>query len=651
MLWICLSIAGFSAGNDSTYLKTLILKELLVQSFGLNKPATDISLPIHLTDKSTISLFPTGELSPVLNSIPGLYLQTGTQQTIKLTIRGIGSRSPYSSNRIRSYLNDIPLTSGDGTSILDDLDLFAIDNIESVKGSQSAWYGSGLGGSIRFNTATKPVKKSESAFMFSAGSFGTYKLAGQTALGFEKGYLRLNIGRNAGDGFRQNSSFYRNNFLLNGQHSKWKYLLSVSEVKAFTPSSIDSLTFADNPSAAAANWLQYKGYKEYKRILSGISYEDKMTEKISHQLTISGSYYDQYELRPFNILDDQAGMFQIKEMIKYKLNDFTFAGGAEYLNETYGWQIIQHNGDMTENSSEKRSQFNAFLQGNIQITSKWHIDLAANLHRNYYLRAKQSAENLIFAPALNLQYKHSSLLQFYLYGGRGFSNPTVEESLSSDGQLNTLLKPETGWSIDAGLKMQSVDNRLHLTFAAYKMWLDDLLVTRRPSEDVFYGENAGKSLLQGLELDLKYQAHNRIKTGVSGSLSQNTFTDFVHNNVDYQGNNLPGIPGIQGNAFLQWTINNHLTGNIFYRYTGRQFADDANLVNIPSWQTIDMQLSSHFLVLKKWNTMLTFCVKNALNASYPSMILINAPSFFNRPPRYYYPALPRNFNFNLQISI
>lgn len=651
MLWIYLSISGFSAGNDTTYVKTLNLKEIVVQSFGLNKPVNDIGLPIHLTDKSTISLFPTGDLSPVLNSIPGLYLQTGTQQTIKLTIRGIGSRSPYNSNRIRAFLNDIPLTSGDGTSIIDDLDLFAIDNIETVKGAQSAWYGSGLGGTIRFNTLSKPVKKSESAFLFSAGSFGTYKLAGQTALGFEKGYLRLNIFRNAGDGFRQNSSFYRNSLLLNGQSGKWKYLLSASDVKAFTPSSIDSLTFANNPSAAAANWLQYKGFKQYKRILSGISYEDKMTEKISQQLSISGTYYDQYELRPFNILDDEAGMIQIKEIIKYQSKDISFSGGAEYLNETYAWKIFQHSGDMTENSSENRSQLNVFVQGDVQFTSKWHLDLAGNLHKIQYLRTEQTVDNLIFAPAVNLQYKHSSLLQFYLHGGRGFSNPTVEESLSSDGQLNTLLKPETGWNIDAGLKMQSVNNRLQLSFSAYRMWLNDLLVTRRPSEDVFYGENAGKSLLQGLELDLKFQAHKLIKTGVSGSLSQNTFTDFVHNNVDYQGNNLPGIPGLQGNAFLQWTINKHLTGNIFYRYTGKQFADDANLVNIPSWQTIDIQLSSQFLFFKKWKTNLTFCVKNVLNASYVSMILINAPSFFNRPPRYYYPALLRNFNFNLQISI
>lgn len=651
ILWLYLSISGFSAGNDTTFVKTLKLKEIVVQSFGLNKPVKDIGIPIHLTDKSAISLFPAGDLSPVLNTIPGIYLQSGTQQTIKLTIRGIGSRSPYSTNRIRAYLNDIPLTNGDGTSILDDIDLFAIENIETVKGSQSAWYGAGLGGSIRLNTEVKPDRKSTSDITFNSGSFGTYKIAGKAALGYDKGYFRLMAGRTAGEGYRQNSSFYRNTLMINGQHGRFKYLLTASDVKAFTPSSIDSLTFANNPSTAAANWLNIKGFKQYKRILSGITYENRITDHVSHQFILSGSFYDQYELRPFNILDDVSGMFQMKDQLHLYMKNYTLSGGIEYLNDTYNWQIFQHDGTESENSQENRTQLNGFIHLNARFNPKLQLNLAAVLHHNKYLRPQQSTDNTIFAPAMTLNYKYSSLVQFYLHGGKGFSNPTVEESLSSDGQMNSQLKPETGWSIDAGLNARSLDGFFTFQLAAYQIWLNDLLVTRRPAEDTFYGENGGKSLFRGVETDLKYRPLKGINAGISGSVSQNTFIDFVHNNSDYTGNTLPGIPSLLASAYLQATLLPQLTGSIFYRYNGSQYADDANLVSVPAWQTIDLQFSSGFLILKKWRTNFTFCIKNVLNASYTSMILINAPTFTNRPPRYYYPGLPRNYQLNLQFSL
>ena len=50
-------------------------------------------------------------LAATLNTIPGITMQTGTYLTSRIVIRGMGSRTPYNTNRIRSYLNEIPLTS------------------------------------------------------------------------------------------------------------------------------------------------------------------------------------------------------------------------------------------------------------------------------------------------------------------------------------------------------------------------------------------------------------------------------------------------------------------------------------------------------------------------------------------------------------
>ena len=49
-------------------------------------------------------------LTPVLNKIPGVTMQQGALNTNRITIRGIGARSQYGTNKIKAYFDGIPLT-------------------------------------------------------------------------------------------------------------------------------------------------------------------------------------------------------------------------------------------------------------------------------------------------------------------------------------------------------------------------------------------------------------------------------------------------------------------------------------------------------------------------------------------------------------
>ena len=61
--------------------------------------------------------------SSALNTLPGVTMQNGTYLTNRIVIRGMGSRTPYNTNRIKVYLNQIPLTSFDGISSPEEFDL------------------------------------------------------------------------------------------------------------------------------------------------------------------------------------------------------------------------------------------------------------------------------------------------------------------------------------------------------------------------------------------------------------------------------------------------------------------------------------------------------------------------------------------------
>ncbi|MGS0526011.1 hypothetical protein ACU8V7_13385 [Zobellia nedashkovskayae] len=51
-----------------------------------------------------------------INQIPGVFVLSGALNTNKITIRGIGARSQFGTDKLQLYYNDIPLTNG--TSII-----------------------------------------------------------------------------------------------------------------------------------------------------------------------------------------------------------------------------------------------------------------------------------------------------------------------------------------------------------------------------------------------------------------------------------------------------------------------------------------------------------------------------------------------------
>lgn len=652
--------------NDSSNIKKVDLDELVVTSFRYNTNIRNISAPFQIIGKSKIENNDIGELAAVLNSVSGLQMQSGTFQTTKITIRGIGSRSPYSTNRTRAFLDDIPLTTGDGSTVLDDVELTFIDKIEITKGPHSAWYGSGMGGSLRFVSLREPAKPLVAEAAVSLGSFGLEKYSGNVRIAKPAGYLNVGLARILGDGYRQNSSFSRNSIFISGENrkrNKLNYLFLYSGVNSQTPSSIDEQTFINTPSLAAANWLNVKGRKDYERFLGGVRLESPIGRRFKNIATLSGSSYDQYELRPFNILDDKAMSFTFQENVMFTHSLFSVSAGFEWLYENYFWRILQNN-SLLENqkSNEIRNQFNSYLSFETKLLSTLILSASGNLNSTRYAVSDLfSADGidysgnyfnkLIFSPKIGLNYRHNSDVNFYASVGHGFSNPTAEESLTSQGFLNTALRPEQGWTIDVGARGTAFNNVLSYEVSAYSILLNDLLVTKRISEEIFYGENAGRSTLKGVELQLKYKPVSYFQTLVSFSKSDNRFKEFISDNVNYANKQLPGIPGMNANIDMQTVLFKNLQLNAVYTYNGAQFLNDENSKQTNTWQTVNFRVGYSLQIFRRHNIQLIATVNNVFDEKYASMILVNAPSFSNRPPRYYYPALPRNFLFTLKMQL
>lgn len=643
------------------------LGEVQVTAARYPQRLRSLAAPVQLINQEQMQLVPTGDLTAALASAPGVQLQSGTFQTLKLTLRGIGSRSQYGTNRTRVYLDDIPLTSGDGTAVFDDMELAFLSHVEITKGSYSAWYGSGMGGSLRFVTRKAYERAFSADAGVTAGSFGLLKLSGLIFTGFKTGRLTAGISHLSGDGFRENSAFSRSSGLLSGEFSninvlgKISYLLMLSDVHALTPSSVDELTFNNNPIAAAPNWLNVKGYKAYQRMLAGMKIDTELSDNWTNTLLVSTNTYDQYELRPFNILDDRSVSWSAQETLRYNARFMNVAAGLEFLGEKYIWQTHANNTEeVLTDAQETRHHTDAFASMELRPLENLRISLAANINFTAYSLKENQVPNrpvatgkytgkAVCSPMAGLVYHLSKVLSLYSSAGHGFSNPTVEESLNSDGKMKLLLRPEQGWTFDLGVRSWFPSTRISFQGSVYTILLNDLLVTKRPSEDVFFGENAGSSTLKGVEVLLRHQPVGWMTYSISGSVSNNRFKDFTDNGISYAGNRLPGIP--QSNMYSDIEINLplQLKLNAKFNYRGKQYADDANEVIVKGWKTLDAGLRYETSLVSRLHLQAQIAVNNLFNEHYASMILINAPSFAGRDPRYYYPALPRNFALSVRL--
>ena len=613
-------------------------------------------------------------ISGWLNQVPGIFMHHGTYNTNRLTIRGMGSRDPYGSNRVKAYLNDIPITGGDGVTVLEDLSLTGLSRIEILKGPASALYGAGLGGTLRLFTPYPGEKGFGINTLHQMGSFGLQKHALSAHYKKSKTSLAMDLGRQQSDGFRENSNYYNNHLMLNGdiftRHVQVGVLFSYIDLNAHIPSSLDEETFQNNPESAAENWNAINGYEKYQKYLAGISIGNDIGTALRMKTVFFGGGKNLYESRPFNILEDKTMNLGIRSRLELETEDLRAILGFELLGENIDWSTYEtlqgEQGDLQDAIRENRFYINLFNLYHWRISDRLKLEAGVNLA---FIRFRLVESNnpgypegnfkypLVFSPRLGVNYLLNQKLTFFSAVGHGFSTPSFEETLLPDGVRNDQLRPEKGWNLELGLRGDVWDKRFAYDITGYILFVEDLLVTKRISEEIFTGINAGKSFHAGLESLITWTLIRGRQKGSGLSLvnsfqySGNRFVEFVDDEIDYSGNELPGIPDYKNDLILRWLTALNLEASMSLHMVGKQYLADDNEGIYQAYQTLDWNISYTRELTINFGFSVALGINNIFNQSYASMILINAPSFGGAPPRYYYPGMPRNFYLTLTLRI
>lgn len=663
------------------------LNEVIINASQLPKTLKTSSITTSILSKKDINRGNSINIAPILNRAPGVFMQSGALNTNRITIRGIGARNLFGTAKIRAYFKDIPLTTGSGETTIEDFELASISQFEIAKGASSI-YGAGLGGTIQLTPQSNYFNKSNFNSEFVTGSFGLTKGIIKANHGTSKSSLNTVISSTHSDGYRDNNEYDRQTITLSSNHylsakNELSILLSYIDLKAFIPSSLSEDNYLNNPTDAAFTWGQSKGFEDSQRGILGISWNYKYNSSLKQFTSIFTSFRKGYEPRPFNILDENTFAIDLRsrllgntKLFDRKLN-WTIGGELfkdQYKSETFenlyrdfpeGHGSVQ--GTRLSNFKEKRRYFNLFFETFYELTKNIIVSTGLNFnHTAYNLddRFPASAENPdqsgsfkfdnILSPRFGVSYKLSNNTSIYSNISHGFSPVTLEETLLPDGQINTNLKPETGWNYEIGTRGAMFKNKLQFSLALYRLAIKNLLVSRRTSQDQFIGINAGKTQHDGIELELQYIWLNNSAISLTSffnyTLNDYVFKEFIDNDNNFSGNDLTGVPSDIFNSGIDFSSKFGLYGNFTFQYVGSMPITDSNSLFSDNYRLAHTKLGYTFKPIKKVILNLYYGLNNIFNEQYASQILINTSGFGTSAPRYYYPGNPINQYGGINIS-
>ncbi len=599
-----------------------------------------------------------------LNQINGIYSHSAGYNTNRITIRGMGSRSPYSTNKIKSYLNNIPLSNGVGEITLEDFGIDILDQVEINKGPNSSIYGSGLGGNIILKTSKNLDKTFKLKSIYK--SYNTY----QNSLSFSKRInnldLLFNFEKIKSDGYRDNNSYDNSRVFgsLNYELNK-NYDINLvhfyNSAAALIPSSLSLEGFIDNPSSAAFSWGNVKGGEDYKRSITGLTFNSDKDIYRSNS-TIFFKTFSNDENRPFNYLIEDSKQYGLRHIGNFKLTTFDLSYGLEISYENYLFETWDEFGDPTQSlisrQSQERDNYNFFLQldktfkksfltfgiGTNNINYNWTDEIRRN---NLEYSSKS-----ILSPRISYNYS-LNYNSIFANISHGFSSPNIDETLDENGIVNPDIQPESGWNYELGVIGTTKNKIISYSLNLYYMDIRNLLVAQRTSFDTFTGVNAGRTSHPGLETTINIPVFIGQKINITSSSNFSKywyiFKDFNNRGNDYSMNKLTGVPGHTLFSKIKVDFKNYLL-QFSFQNIGEIPMNDANTLFTDSYSLFDLKISRR-LYLKGMEVNLSSGINNLLDKRYASGVVINARGFGGRDPRYYYPGLPRNYFISLNIGI
>ena len=600
------------------------LKEVVITGI-IDKHISETTANIQLIEKEQLSSNDQMNYATLFNQVSGVYMQSGALNTNRITIRGMGARSPFGTTSIRTFYGDIPLNDGNGGSEIEDFDLASLGNIEIHKGPSASSFGAGLGGTIILN----PDYGTKDTFKIGAqtqiGSFGQLRTSAKANLSKNNFQSQLFYSNTHSDGFRDNNEYNREAFTATAQ---WKpnskntidFLGNYTQLKAFIPSSISLEDYIESPTNAAFTWGVSQGFEDLNKLTLGTSWTHQFSKSTKWITSLSGNLRENYEPRPFNILNENSKNYNIRTKIVHQLRPkLKLALGGEYFLENYKYEIYQNlyrdfpsgtgsvKGLQLSGFEELKYYFNIFGEASYHASEKIIINTGFNVN-NTQFDISNTFENesntplqfdWIISPSLGILYKACKAYQLKVSIAHGYTLPQSQDVFLADNSINKNIAPEQGWNFEIGNQFEIIKNKLKINSVIFYLMNDNLLVTETTVDDQNFVTNAGNTNHYGWETDVYYTpiqtSKSELKINANFSLNQYYFGEYIDENEDYSDNKLTGVPNSVSSALAQYNYKG-IYSLINYLYVSKMPINDANTLYNDSYQLVNLKLGYEYTI-------------------------------------------------------
>ena len=667
------------------------LDDVVVTGSRSNKKIIDIPYPVVRINNSLFQYDRKVGVSDVLQSIPGMFLQSRYgNHDVRISIRGFGSRSNSGIRGVRILLDGIPESEPDGQTRIEAIDFNSIGRIEIVKGNSSSLYTNAPGGVVNFiNDVDFP--KSFAVQFNQFGSFDLRRNGIKTGIRTDKyGFLAAYSYQNY-KGYREHNNEYWHIFntvleVHPGDNTSLKILGYFVDGLIKLPGSLTKEEFEEDPFQPDQRQVD----RDSKRISAkgrlGVRFNTKFGSSLNNEIEITAYGTIKYFHRPsrtYKIINrnglgltthyvNRTDILGLQNEFSFGADIFLQPARIEFydnINGQKGDQLLQLLDEGINNTGFFVSDNFELIKDRMFVLLSGRYDyIAYNITEETLPSRTDERTFNAFTPKIALNYKITPHIAVYTSFGLSFDSPAKNELDPFDPAelYNQELQAQESKNFELGIKGNIISSdaqffRMVLFEATFfNININNEIVPFEVLGDVFF-RNAAETNRLGLELGTQLEVVDGLDFVFSYTYSNFSYNSYfattidfdstgntVESGEDFSGNIVPSVP--KHNIFMSlaysYLFAKNLNGFIKFSYMGVSglWVDDVNSDKTDAYNLLNSVLGFD-MKFGNFKLLVSGGVNNIFDLLYVGFTNTNSAD-----KRFYEVGAPRNYFVSLNIG-
>lgn len=552
------------------------LSEVVVTGYESNRPLLQTAGALSVIGSEVLQRFDESSLVRAVNTVPGVRMEERATASYRLSIRGSSLRSPYGIRNVKVYLGEIPLTEANGITNLNLLDAANFSRVEILKGPTGSIYGAGTGGTVLLEPRRAVPGEQVLQAGTTIGSFGLQRYTASASSGSEKSSLLVQYTRQRYGGYREQSAMDRETLLLTSsfypsERSTIHANIMYSDLYYELPGGLTQEQYDKDPRQARGGMfgsVVQNASMNQKGVNVGLSQEYRFSDNWKNTTALYGLF--RFRDHPFNTDYERNNNQEYGGRSRFVFHTnlgavgTTVTFGGEYQRGFEVSRTYDNNKgipDSLRTDDEVLAKTGLlFSQAEFTLPGGWIATAALSLNDTRYeitrLRQAVSGEayqfsrdfKAVLSPRIALLKRLSEQVSVHGSISSGFSPPSEEELLTSDGVLNQELEAEKGVNYEAGIRGYTLGRKLSFDVVAFHFRLRETIASRQDLSSIAVFRNVGATTQSGLETAVGYtlledveQPVRLLKVWGSYTYSHFRFRDYQKDEADLSDNELTGV--------------------------------------------------------------------------------------------------------------